>query len=135
MMNRTLFPDKPPHNRTDTSKLAADLMQPFVGKQRERVFEFIKSQAEHGATDEEIQDGLNMSGNSERPRRSRLVELGRVADSHNMRMTRSGRPATVWIVAPPDQPPAVASKPNWPTDRRSNPDKVDSAEFVPDFAI
>ncbi len=68
MTDRTLFPDerpdKPPHNHTDTSKLAANLMKPFVGKQRERVFEFIKSQAEHGATDEEIQDGLNLSGNS-----------------------------------------------------------------------
>ncbi len=139
MTERTLFPDdrpdKLPHNRTDTSRLAAELAKPFAGKQRELVFEFIKAQGQHGATDQEIQDGLNMGESSERPRRVRLVELGHVADSRNMRMTRSGCPAKVWVVVSPDQPAAVASKANWPTDGKSNPDKTDSAEFVPNFTI
>lgn len=139
MTDRTLFPDdRPdnlPHNHTATSRLAAKLAKPFAGKQLERVFEFIKSRANHGATDEEIQSGLNMSGNSERPRRKRLVDLGRVTDSRNLRMTQAGNPATVWIAVPPDQVPPVRSKANWPTDGKSNPNKANSAEFVPDFTI
>ena len=134
MTDRTLFPDVPenhpdkplPHNGTSTSKLAADTMKPFVGKQRERVLEFINAQ---------IQDALTMNESSERPRRVRLVELGHVADSHNMRMTRSGCPAKVWVAVSPDQLPVADSKANWPTGGKSNPNKSDSAEFVPDFAI
>lgn len=103
MTEKTLFPiepvEKTPHNGTALSRLAAELMQPHAARQRERVMEFIVSAGDRGATDEEIQDGLGLSGNSERPRRTRLVELGRVKDSGNMRMTRSGRPATVWMAA------------------------------------
>lgn len=141
MTDRTLFPDdRPdndnlPHNHTATSRLAAKQAKPFAGKQLERVFEFIKSRANHGATDEEIQAGLNMTGNSERPRRKRLVDLGRVTDSRNLRLTQAGNPAAVWIAVPPDQVPPVRSKAKWPTDGKSNPNNANSAEFVPDFTI
>lgn len=145
MTDRTLFPDdrpdndhRPdnlPHNHTATSKLAAESMKPFAGPQLMRVFRFLESRSDRGATDEEQQDALSMSGNSQRPRRNRLVELGRVKDSDNMRMTRSGNPAIVWIVAPPGQVPPARSKATWPTDGKSNPNKRDSAEFVPDFTI
>ena len=138
MTDRSLFddpPDKPPHNGTDTSRLAAELAKPFVGKQRERVFEFIKSQGDHGATDEEIQTALKLTGNSERPRRHRLVEQYRVKESPNMRPTQAGRPATVWVACSTDQPPAVTSKANWRTNGKTNPNIAGSAEFVPDFSI
>lgn len=140
MTDRKLFPEddpgKPlPHNGTSTSKLAADRMKPFAPKQAERVFEFIKSQGDHGATDEEIQTALKMSGNSERPRRHRLLQQGKVRDSKNMRPTESGTPATVWVAVSPDHPPVAASNATWPTDDKSNPNKSDSAEFVSDFAI
>ena len=96
-------PDKPPHNGTDASKLAAETMKPFIGQQRERVLQFIQQCGANGATDEEIQDALKMRGDSERPRRNRLVEWGRIRDSGNLRKTRSGRPATVWVAN--DSPP------------------------------
>ncbi len=139
MTDRTLFPDdRPdnlPQNHTATSKLAAESMRPFAGPQLMRVFRFLESRSDRGATDEEQQDALNMSGNSQRPRRNRLVELGRVKGSANMRMNRSGRPATVWIAVPPDQVQPMRSEANWPTDGKSNPNNANSAEFVPDFTI
>lgn len=107
MTERTLFPDddpgnpplKTPHNNTPTSRIAAKLAKTFAASQQERVFAFIEQAGEHGATDEEIEGGLGIGGNSVRPRRTRLVELGRVKDSNNLRMTHAGRPATVWMAA------------------------------------
>jgi hypothetical protein len=110
MIARTLFPEdalsiepveKTPHNGTAPSRFAAELMKPHAARQRERVMEFILAAGDRGLTDEEIQEGLGLSGNSERPRRTRLVELGRVKDSGNLRMTRAGRPATVWMAVDP----------------------------------
>ena len=143
MMDQTLFPevpenhpDKPlPHNGTTTSKLAAETMKPFATSQEIRVFEFIKERDDYGATDEEQQLSLGMTGNSQRPRRRRLVERGLVADSKTTRKTSSGSDAIVWVAVSPDQPPVADSKANWPTGGKSNPNKSDSAEFVPDFAI
>ncbi len=144
MTERTLFPtdppDKPPspklpHNRTATSKLAAQSMRPLAGAQQQRVLECLQQAGAAGLTDEEIQTALNLSGNSERPRRSRLVELGQVEDSHNMRMNRSGRPATVWIAVSPDKRPALASKGDWPTNGKSNPNRAGATECVVDFQI
>ena len=136
MTERSLFneddPRKPlPHNGTATSKLAASTMRQNATSQEVRVFEFIQAQGERGATDEEIQTALDMTGNSQRPRRGRLVERGHVADSLNMRMTRSGRPATVWVAVSIDQPPVAQSKADWPTDGKSNPNKADSVEAHP----
>jgi hypothetical protein len=101
MSQPTLFadpPDKPlPHNGTPTSRLAAKVMKPLAGKQLAKIFEFLKSRGADGATDQE-QQLLGLSGDSQRPRRNRLVELGWVKDSGVMRMTKSGTPAKVWIV-------------------------------------
>ncbi len=139
MTSETLFPDDPqpdkalPHNRTATSKLAARLMKPFAGKQAERVFEFIKTQGDHGATDEEIQTALKMTGNSERPRRHRLYLDGRVKDSKNMRATESGTPAKVWVAVSPDEPATAKPKTDWPTSGRSKPSRTHLDESAPDM--
>ena len=139
MTDRTLFdgepPNKLPHNRTDTSRLSAELAKPFANQQLARVYHHFVDRGDDGTTDEEQQDALNMTGNSQRPRRCRLVNLGLVKDSGNMRRTRAGRPATVWVRVRLDQPPVADSKADWPTGGKSNPNKSDSAEFVPDFAI
>jgi len=114
-------PDKPPHNGTDASKLTAETMQPFIGLQRERVLQFIQQCGPNGATDEEIQDALKIRGDSERPHRKRLVEWRRIRDSGNLRMTHSGRPATVWIAAEsPALPPANDTTNNSTDSEKSN---------------
>ncbi|NQV22852.1 MAG: hypothetical protein HQ518_00670 [Rhodopirellula sp.] len=63
-----------------------------------RVLEFLTSRAADGATDSEIQETLNLPGNTERPRRRWLVENGFVCDSGEARPTPSGCKATVWVV-------------------------------------
>ncbi len=40
-----------------------------------------------------------MNANTERPRRIELVAMGKVVDSHETRLTRSGRKAVVWKIA------------------------------------
>jgi len=58
---------------------------------------FILQRKEYGATDEEIQDGLDMRGSTERPRRTELVASGDVVPSRMKHATSSGKLATVWI--------------------------------------
>lgn len=142
MTERTLFdaddphkPPKTPHNNTPTSRIAAKLAKTFAASQQEQVFSFIEQAGERGATDQEIETALGIAGNSVRPRRRKLVELGRVKESGNLRLTNSNSPAVVWVVAPPNECPPIASKANWPTDGKTNPNKADAAEHVPDFVI
>ena len=126
------LPPKTPHNNTPTSRFAAKLAKTFAATQQERVFQFIEQAGERGATDQEIETSLGIAGNSVRPRRRKLVELGRVKDSGNLRLTSSSSPAVAWISAPPNEKPASKAAPDWPLD--SNPDKA-PAESVLDFAI
>ena len=140
MTERTLFPDedpgklppKTPHNNTPTSRIAAKLAKTFAATQQEQVFKFIEQAGERGATDQEIETALGIAGNSVRPRRRKLVELGRVKESGNLRLTSSNSPAVVWISTPPNENPASKAALDWPLD--SNPDKA-PAESVLDFAI
>ena len=126
-------PPKTPHNGTPTSRIAAKLAKTFAATQQETVFAFIEQSGDHGATDQEIEHGLGIAGNSVRPRRRKLVELGRVKESGNLRLTSSNSPAVVWIVAPRNEiKPAATSAADWPLD--SNPDKA-PAETVLDFTI
>lgn len=95
----SLWDDRPGLTRADapdTSIIAAADVLPRTGTQRRRVYDFIRRQAEHGATDEEIQEALRMGGNTERPRRVELVRDGLVVDSERRR-THGGRPAIVWV--------------------------------------
>lgn len=130
MTERTLFPDddpskpqppKTPHNGTPTSRIAAQHAKSFAASQQEQVFQFIEQAGEHGATDQEIETGLGIAGNSVRLRRRKLVELGRVKESGNLRMTTSNSPAVVWIATPKPEKPAASPAADWPLD--SNPEK------------
>jgi hypothetical protein len=82
---------------SDTSRAAADRIEPTKDTLRAAVFSYIVQGGLNGATDQEISDALDMPGNTERPRRIELVESGHVADSLRRRKTRSGRNAVVWI--------------------------------------
>ncbi len=88
---------------SQTSEKAAQSVQPRVGTLRYRVLQFIVSCGLYGATDEEIQDGLRMNGNTERPRRRELEKGRLIVDSGRTRKTRSGKDAVVWVIAHPTQ--------------------------------
>jgi hypothetical protein len=66
----------------------------------QQVFDHIKSCGERGATDDEIEQALQLRHQTASARRRTLVLKGCVVDSERERRTRSRRWASVWIVAP-----------------------------------
>lgn len=81
------------HSRT--SKEAAERIKGFAARQRSIVLEFIM---EHGpVSDQEIENGLGMSGNSARPRRIELAESGKIVKHPEDGKSLSGRPVRRWI--------------------------------------
>ncbi len=88
-------------NGTLTSRAAAEFVRSCVNSQAVRVWGFIESQGERGATDKEIQAGLQLDGNSQRPRRVWLMRNGFVkpkgAPCEHVVRDRS----IVWVVARP----------------------------------
>lgn len=106
----TVPPPDPPHSGPKTSQQAAAEITTVAGRLRTQVYEFIVSRGEVGATDCEIQLGLELSGNSQRPRRRELVQGLLVRDSGRTRPTPAGRQAVVWVsmgdcvIAKPDAP-------------------------------
>lgn len=94
-----LFDPPPPHVRhSPTSKAAAVDIESRAATLRARVLNFIRRRGDAGATDEEIQRSLQMPGNTQRPRRRELEQMGRISDSGTTRPTSSGRQAVVWVV-------------------------------------
>lgn len=87
----------PPHSGGETSRAAAEEIKPDANKLRRQVLVFLIKCAVMGATDEDMQDGLDMPGNTQRPRRRELVQARLVVDSGYKRYTHSGRKATVWV--------------------------------------
>ncbi|MFO1003301.1 MAG: hypothetical protein U0936_23450 [Planctomycetaceae bacterium] len=104
---------KPYHNGSQPSRAAAESARRFVRSQASRVLDFIAKQGERGATDKEIQTGLGMDGNSQRPRRVWLREQGFIqAKGHPEDITiRDG--STVWVATlPPEQSVGVQLSPS-----------------------
>ena len=86
----------PPHQRhSQTSREAAETIEPKAATLRRMVLDFIRGQGEHGATRQEIEAGLVMSGNTVRPRVCELMEMGLVVETDITRNTPSGRRAFV----------------------------------------
>jgi predicted transcriptional regulator len=72
-------------------------MDPQRTTLRDKVYRMIAVAGRHGMTDEEIQQQGNLSGNTARPRRKELQDLGLIEAAPQKRKNRSGREATVWI--------------------------------------
>ncbi len=79
------------------SREAATATKVNAQADRQKVLAFIRGRGVLGATDQEMQVELEMSGNTQRPRRGELVESGHVAEAGMKRKTISGCWATVWI--------------------------------------
>ena len=69
-------PIKPPHNGTETSKAAAEAIALISGDQRRKVYDFIKSRGEEGATRKEIERGVGITTQSACPRMDELKRDG-----------------------------------------------------------
>ena len=94
----TLF-DPPAQAHSETSKAAARSIRPDASRLREAVYGALLAAGTTGLTDEEMQERIPMQPSTQRPRRIELIERGKVIASGRTRPTRSGRAATVWIVA------------------------------------
>lgn len=64
----------------------------------------------HGHTDEELAQRLGCSAEKCRKRRNDLVKEGKIKDSGQLRMSRSGRLARVWVTTEKNSP--IVSPPN-----------------------
>lgn len=95
----------PPYQRhSETSRLAALSKVADAKGEQARVYRWLRSMGEAGATDQEIQRALGIPESTERPRRVELVRLGLVVQRDGLtRATRSGRSAAVWIACRCDE--------------------------------
>jgi hypothetical protein len=76
---------------------AAIAQEPRSWTQRGKVLSLLRLHfRDTGATDEQMQEALDMNPSTQRPRRIELVSMGLVEDSGETRTTRSGSTATVW---------------------------------------
>jgi hypothetical protein len=98
----------PPFARnSDTSKEAAVAKCKLndAGNQRESIFDLIQSCEDCGATREEVEDFLQMSGNTVRPRIKELLGeskgyiVARIRRNGETRKTKSGLNAEVLVVS------------------------------------
>ena len=83
-----------------TSQQALDSIIDSLPHLRRQVWEYLLEQGDRGATDEEMQDALNMNPSTQRPRRLELLESNPplIRDIGKRRPTKSGRSATVWKI-------------------------------------
>ncbi|MBB1599950.1 hypothetical protein [Variovorax sp. UMC13] len=102
MRTLDLFNDPaPPYQcHSATSRAAAERIAPAAGTKRADVLAYIKGCGAEGATDEEMQRGMPMPANTQRPRRIERVQMGFVTWGGATRAAVSGDHALVWVVAP-----------------------------------
>ena len=95
-----------PHNGTPTSRAAAEAKRDAASDEARVLLWLyeVRIGGFSGATDEEMQKGMGMRGDTQRPRRVKLVERGHVARAveHDGKpytvKTTSGRQAQVWTI-------------------------------------
>lgn len=95
------LPLTPPVRRDapETSHIAAKRIARHAAKQRTEVLSVIVKAGAFGATDAEIEHATGIRAQSVSPRRGELRTLGFIVDSGKRRLTRSGRPAMVWVLS------------------------------------
>jgi len=95
------LPLMPPvrNDAPETSRVAARRIAGHARTLRAAVLAMLRERGEHGATDQEIQDALQLPSNTQVPRRWELVKAGAAVASGQKRKTRSNCPATVWVLS------------------------------------
>lgn len=91
------FDEAPYQRHSETSREAAEAIEPDLAGLRGRVLAFIRQCGDKGATDDEQQVALAMNPSTQRPRRIELWRKDLVRRTQETRPTRSGRKASVWI--------------------------------------
>jgi transcription initiation factor IIE alpha subunit len=86
------------NNGVWTSIEAAEHAEAFKENLKSRIYQYLHSMGEHGATDQEIEDATGIAGNSERPARRALEKERHIKRTKRWRKTRSGCKAIVWVI-------------------------------------
>ena len=95
MTNYDLYSGVPPHSDGDTSRQAAEEIQPHVSRLASDVLQYV---LEHGgATCWEVEKGLKMSHQTASARIRELALKNQLVRSQLKRPTASGRAAVVWV--------------------------------------
>ena len=86
-----------------TSIEALEKFAPYQESARERVYQYLVDQEDRGATDQEMQKALGISGDTLRPTRGALLKHDLIYDSGMTRKNDKGNSCIVWVVAKIDQ--------------------------------
>ena len=89
--------DEQPEEPVNTSAAAYEAILPRKGTLQGRILEYLEGRGFQGATDEKMQQDLEMNPSTQRPRRGELVAKGLVVDSGRRSELRTGRKAIVWV--------------------------------------
>lgn len=81
----------------ETTRAAALAIEPIAPAILEQVFALIRSKGLDGCTADEIEAQTGIKGDTIRPRICTLREQGRIESLGEVRKTRSGRMAVVWV--------------------------------------
>ena len=82
----------------ETSEAAAESMKGIAPKIRARIVAWLKDRGSWGATEQEVEVALGLSGNTVRPRLFEAQEAGEIERTDKTRPTRSRRKAFVYRV-------------------------------------
>lgn len=82
-----------------TSRKAAEKVLPKTGTLRKQVYDFLVQRGDFGATDQEMEVILGISGNTIRPTRISLMDDGWIVDSQKVRRNEAGNECVVWITS------------------------------------
>lgn len=83
-------------NAQRTSILTAQNALPRSGSIRRKVYDYFARQGFYGATDQEIEEALGISGNTIRPTRGSLVKDGFIVDTGTTRKNHNKEECIVW---------------------------------------
>ena len=79
------------------SAAAYETVKPCIKTQRQAILEYIIQCGTYGATDNEIQDALDLSGSTQRPRRGELAAMNKIKQNGKKRSNRQGNACAVWV--------------------------------------
>lgn len=87
--------EQPPHSGPETSREAAEAITADCSRLQRAVLAFLQLRSDYGATRQEIEQCLNLTGNTVRPRIKELEAKGLIEVTEATRLTSSGRRANV----------------------------------------
>jgi hypothetical protein len=82
-----------------TSIAAQIKAAPRMSEKRTRIYQYLIDRVERGATDQEMQIALKISGDTLRPTRGKLLKDGLIYDSGKRRTNENGNECIVWVVS------------------------------------